>query len=306
MKSLPKLIFSIFIITMFTLLISCSKKDGRYVARYKDGQTLLIADYVNGKLNGEFVTYYNSGGENVVANFINGKIVGKITRRNMMGRIDLELNIDSNFMLDGSFLVRYKNDRIHYTGLFREGKHFGPSLRIYENGSLWEAKFYNNAGQAIDTTIMWYDGGNMMSHTVIGRSISDGIYNYWSEDGFLSLSGFIHNGFYYEGLEKETYTGNLECYYKTGDLALSGQFINGVKTGDWKGWYFTGQKSFEGHIDSNQVTGPWKYWSKDGDLVCEFVYQDSVVIFPMVYQIEEELKKLAKMGEKVNMVSVEQ
>lgn len=287
----------LFLIVIFGLF-SCKEREGRYIDYYDDGHVKFIADYTHGKLNGEMRYLYNNGHVNTSVFFKNDEIDSTLTQRNMMGRITLNFTIDSN-LLNGSFLTRYKNDRVHYTGIFKGGKPIGPAVRFYENGSVWGVKQFNENHQMIDTFRVYYESGKLMIETIFSKGKAPGPVNYWNEDGFISMGGLLRNGRFHEGLNKEPYTGGIECFYKTGQQALAGNYTNGLKTGDWKGWYYTGIKSFEGRYEQGKAVGSWKYWTKDGDLICEFVYQDGRITTPIAHQIAEEMKLLAKTGKKL-------
>lgn len=288
---------NILVLIVFALILSaCSKREGRYVSYYEDGQLMFFADFKEGKLDGEMGTYYQSGQEHIRANFVKGALDGKLTRRNKWGRIDLEMNFNMD-LLHGSFLKRYKNDRLFYTGVYKDGKGYGPALRFYENGSIWGYKVYDSLGRIRDTMRVWYEGGNLLMESIGGRG--QGMLNYYNEDQISSLSGFMRDGLFYKGLDEEPYTGILECYYNNGQLAMAGNFINGKKTGDWKGWYFTGQKCFEGKYADSRVTGWWKYWNKDGDMIMSITYDDGITHYSVMDEVKNHLVELAKTGEKL-------
>lgn len=54
------------------------------------------------------------------------------------------------------------------------------------------------------------------------------------------------------------------AYYKNGNLASEGQYMDGTENGLWRDFHENGQVAAEGFYQNGEEMGDWKYWDNMG------------------------------------------
>ncbi len=295
MKNHPSNYLKIVLLSVIVFItVACSERNGTYVTYHNNGNIRTEANYTNGKLDGSFKTFYPDGQEEIIAHFTNGKIIGEIMKRNKTGRVTLSCRLNDKGLLEGPVKISYPDGLGYYIGTYKNGNPVGEFIRWYASGKLMGEKSYNESHQLVDTMNTYYEKGQIMIRYVFSDDGNlDSVY-FYHENGDIAFEGRGEDGLIYKENEKESFSGQVNCYYQIGKKSLNGSIENGKKTGYWTGWHENGQKLLEGKYNAGNINGNWKYWSKDGMLMMEMIYQGGVTHISQVKDIQSKLKQLAK------------
>jgi hypothetical protein len=179
--------------------------NGKLNGTYDFGSWMRVT-YVDGLPHGAFVISINDG-EFINGTYSRGMLHGEFSVRNSIGLVRVQhysygqlhgpcilynsifdeaiTNCNYSFgLLDGEYLIFYRNNKLHKKKTYVMGKLYGPAEQYHENGRLkCRTRYVNDV--AVGYYEEFYDNGNI---AMVGDFDSDGkliIRREWYANGFL-------------------------------------------------------------------------------------------------------------------------
>lgn len=308
--------------------ITVIKKAGVYdtengLKKFYDSSGNLETEYTlkNSKINGSAKSYFPNGNTKVIATFVNGVKNGLSKEFNEDGSISAEYNYLQD-SLNGSCKF-YSNGKISKTGFFCNGKKCGKFVEFNDDGAkkaeytmenddieglvrvfednllVKEYNIHNGQNDGILNEFV-YDENHKLTLKVLGNFKDDKRNGLWATlrivNGkvtdtlaYTSYLNDIKNGPFLEytnsdTLESGTYkmgmlNGNFkrqikQSFYWGGDTnneissfvnESEGKYNNGKKNGKWTYYILLGIKSEEGNYEDDLKTGKWIEYMTMGD-----------------------------------------
>lgn len=251
-------------------------KQGEWLDFYPDGGIKTERNYRDDQLHGYYKEYDEKGKLLVALLYEDGKVTGSDIDNGE--EIEIEKRYD-------------ESGRLIYSGPFKEGKPVGIHREYNSDGTVRDAKIYNDNGVLISEGVIdeegnrsgpWKDfssGGVLIAEGVYTNSRRTGTWKFYNESGRLEQAGQYSNGridgtwrWYYpsgELLREEDYyqgrrDGNYAEYSRTGEIIAQGTYADGERNGDWK--INTGDNTEEGTYLLGLRNGQWRSWYPDGRL----------------------------------------
>ena len=250
------------------------RKQGEWLDFYPDGAIRAERNYRDDQLHGYYKEYDEKGKLLVTLLYENGKVTG--TDADNSAQIDIENRYDDS-------------GRLIYSGPFREGIPVGIHREFNADGTVKNARIYNDNGVLISEGIV-DEGGNRRGawkdYSPTGVVTAEGSYTesrrtgtwkFYNAEGKLEQAGSYLNGridgtwrWYYpsgELLREEDYfqgrrDGTYTEYTRTGEIIAQGTYADGERNGDWK--IKTGDNTEEGTYLLGLRDGPWRSWYPNG------------------------------------------
>jgi len=250
------------------------RKQGEWLDFYPDGAIKTEINYRDDLLHGYYKEYDVRGKLLVTLLYENGKVTG--TDIDNSTQIDIENRYDDS-------------GRLIYSGPFREGVPVGIHREFNADGSVKNARIYNDNGVLISEGIVddagnrrgpWKDyspEGVVTAEGIYTDSRRTGTWKFYNPSGKLEQAGSYINGridgtwrWYYpagELLREEDYfqgrrDGTYTEYTRTGEIIASGTYADGERNGVWK--ITTGDNAEEGTYLLGLRDGVWRSWYPNG------------------------------------------
>lgn len=67
--------------------------------------------------------------------------------------------------------------------------------------------------------------------------------------------------------------GLFTAYYRNGNIASTGLYVDGLENGHWKDYHENGQLAAEGDYANGKEVGKWSFYDEDGNLEEEEIYE---------------------------------
>lgn len=251
-------------------------KQGEWLEFYPDGSIKTERNYRDDMLHGYYKEYDERGRLLVTVLYDTGKITG--TEADNSAEIDIRNRYD-------------ESGRLIYSGPYKEGIPVGIHREYNPDGTISNAKIYNDNGVLISEGIVDAEGnrsGPWKDYSADGKVTAEGNYTanrrtgawkFYNSQGRLEQAGSFSNGridgtwrWYYPGgelLREEDYfqgrrDGSYTEYTRTGEIIASGTFADGERNGAWK--VTTGDNTEEGEYLLGLMNGEWKSYYPDGKL----------------------------------------
>lgn len=252
------------------------RKQGEWLDFYPGGAIKTERNYRDDQLHGYYKEYDERGKLLVTLLYENGKVTG--TDIDNSAQIDIENRYDDS-------------GRLIYSGPFREGVPVGIHREFNTDGSVNNARIYNDNGVLISEGIVdeggnrrgpWKDfspSGGLTAEGIYTDSRRTGTWKFYNPDGKLEQAGSYLNGridgtwrWYYptgELLREEDYfqgrrDGTYTEYTRTGEVIASGTYADGERNGEWK--ITAGDNTEEGTYLLGLRDGLWRSWYPNGKL----------------------------------------
>jgi antitoxin component YwqK of YwqJK toxin-antitoxin module len=250
------------------------RKQGEWLDFYPGGAIKTERNYRDDQLHGYYKEYDEKGKLLVTLLYENGKVTG--TDIDNSAQIDIENRYDDS-------------GRLIYSGPFREGVLVGIHREFNTDGSVKNARIYNDNGVLISEGIVdeggnrrgpWKDyspSGVVTAEGTYTDSRRTGIWKFYNPAGKLEQAGSYINGridgtwrWYYptgELLREEDYfqgrrDGNYTEYTPLGEIIARGTYADGERNGEWK--ITTGDNAEEGTYLLGLRDGLWRSWYPNG------------------------------------------
>ncbi len=252
------------------------RKQGEWLDFYPDGTVKTERNYRDDLLHGYYKEYDEKGKLLVTLLYDSGKVTG--TDADKSAQIDIENRYDDA-------------GRLIYSGPYREGVPVGIHREFNPDGTVKNARIYNDNGLLISEGIVdeagsrrgpWKDyspAGVVTAEGTYTDSRRTGIWKFYNTAGKLEQEGSYINGridgtwrWYYpsgELLREEDYfqgrrDGKYTEYARTGEIIATGTYADGERNGDWK--ITTGDNTEEGTYLLGLRDGLWRSWYPNGKL----------------------------------------
>lgn len=252
-------------------------KQGAWIEFYPGGTTVRREqNYRNDELHGYYKEYDEKGRLTVTLLYDNGKITG--TDADTGTEIDIRNRYD-------------EEGRLVYSGPYKEEIPVGIHREYNSDGSIKNARIYNDNGVLISEGIVDAEGnrnGQWKDFSAEGVVVAEGNYSanrrtgswkFYNDSGRLEQAGTYSNGridgtwlWYYpdgELLREEDYfqgkrDGSYTEYGVTGEVIVKGSFADGERNGLWT--IRAGDDSEEGEYFLGLRNGEWRSWYPEGKL----------------------------------------
>ncbi len=250
------------------------RKQGEWLEFYPGGAIKTEWNYRDDQLHGYYKEYDERGKLLVTLLYENGKVTG--TDIDNSAQIDIENRYDDS-------------GRLIYSGPFREGVPVGIHREFNPDGSVKNARIYNDNGVLISEGIVdeggnrrgpWKDylpSGGVTAEGIYTDSRRTGVWKFYNPAGKLEQAGSYINGridgtwrWYYptgELLREEDYfqgrrDGTYTEYTRIGEIIAQGTYADGERNGEWK--ITTGDNAEEGNYLLGLRDGLWRSWYPNG------------------------------------------
>jgi len=251
-------------------------KQGEWLEFYPGGSIKSERNYRDDILHGYYKEYDERGRLLVTLLYDNGRVTG--TEADNSAEIDIRNRYD-------------ESGRLVYSGPYKEGIPVGIHREYNPDGSISNARIYNDNGVLISEGIVddegnrsgsWKDysaGGKVIAEGNYAANRRTGVWKFYNSSGRLEQAGPYNNGridgtwrwYYPEGelLREEDYfqgrrDGSYTEYTRTGEIIAQGTFADGERNGIWK--VITGDNTEEGEYLLGLRNGEWKSYYPDGKL----------------------------------------
>ncbi len=251
-------------------------KQGEWLDFYPDGSIKTERNYHDDLLHGYYKEYDDRGRLLVTLLYDNGKVTGS--------EIDNSAEIEIKNRYDDS-------GKLIYSGPFKEEVPVGIHREYNTDGTIKNARIYNDNGVLVSEGIVDSDGnrnGPWKDFSAGGALVAEGSYNenrrsgewkFYNASGKLEQAGSYYNGridgtwrwYYPEGelLREEDYyqgkrDGNYTEYARTGEVIAQGAYAEGERNGMWK--INTGDNTEEGEYFLGLRNGEWRSYYPGGKL----------------------------------------
>jgi antitoxin component YwqK of YwqJK toxin-antitoxin module len=251
-------------------------KQGEWLDFYPDGSIRTERNYRDDLLHGYYKEYDSRGRLVVTLLYDNGKVTG--TDADNSTEIEIQNRYDDS-------------GRLIYSGPYKDGVPVGIHREYNADGSIRNARIYNDNGVFISEGIVDAEGnrnGSWKDFSADGKPVAEGNYSanrrtgtwkFYNNAGRLEQSGPYSNGridgtwrWYYpdgELLREEDYfqgkrDGNYTEYTRTGEIIAQGNYADGERNGIWK--ITTGDNTEEGEYLVGLRNGEWISYYPDGKL----------------------------------------
>jgi antitoxin component YwqK of YwqJK toxin-antitoxin module len=251
-------------------------KQGEWLDFYPDGKIKTERNYLDDLLHGYYKEYDEKGKLLVTLLYDNGKVTGTDIDNSA------EIEVENRYNDEG---------RLIYSGPFKEGVPVGIHREFNEDGTVKNARIYNDNGVLMSEGIVDEEGnrnGPWKDYATDGTVIAEGAYadnrrtgtwKFYNTNGRLEQAGSYNNGridgtwhWYYPGgellREEEYYQGKRDGKYteytRTGDIIARGEYADGERNGEWK--FISGDNTEEGRYLLGLRDGQWKAYYADGKM----------------------------------------
>ncbi|NLE33796.1 MAG: hypothetical protein GX622_01695, partial [Bacteroidales bacterium] len=298
-----------------TIPYTDGKKDGLSREYDREGKIITLFEYNNdflisrsrinrtdesGLKQGEWLDFYPDGSIKTERNYRDDMLHGYYKEYDDRGRLLVTLLYDNGKMtgteLDNSAEIEIKNryddsGKLIYSGPFKEEVPVGIHREYNADGTIKNARIYNDNGVLVSEGIVDTDGnrnGPWKDFSADGVLVAEGSYydnrrsgewKFYNADGKLEQAGSYYNGridgswrwYYPEGelLREEDYyqgkrDGNYTEYARTGEIIAQGTYAEGERNGVWR--ITTGDNTEEGEYFLGLRNGDWRSYYPDGKL----------------------------------------
>ncbi|NLD63808.1 MAG: hypothetical protein GX646_07910, partial [Bacteroidales bacterium] len=298
-----------------TIPYSDGKKDGLSREYDREGRIITLLEYNNdflisrsrinrtdesGMKQGEWLDFYPDGSIKSERNYRDDLLHGYYKEYDDRGRLLVTLLYDNGKMtgteIDNSAEIEIKNryddsGKLIYSGPFKEEVPVGIHREYNADGTIKNARIYNDNGVLVSEGIVDSDGnrnGPWKDFSADGVLVAEGSYydnrrsgewKFYNADGKLEQAGSYYNGridgtwrWYYPGgelLREEDYyqgkrDGNYTEYSRAGEIIAQGAYAEGERNGEWK--ITTGDNTEEGEYFLGLRNGEWRSYYNDGKL----------------------------------------
>jgi len=298
-----------------TIPYSDGKKDGLSREYDREGRIITLLEYNNdflisrsrinrtdesGMKQGEWLDFYPDGSIKSERNYRDDLLHGYYKEYDDRGRLLVTLLYDNGKMtgteIDNSAEIEIKNryddsGKLIYSGPFKEEVPVGIHREYNADGTIKNARIYNDNGVLVSEGIVDSDGnrnGPWKDVSADGVLVAEGSYydnrrsgewKFYNADGKLEQAGSYYNGridgtwrWYYPGgelLREEDYyqgkrDGNYTEYSRAGEIIAQGAYAEGERNGEWK--ITTGDNTEEGEYFLGLRNGEWRSYYNDGKL----------------------------------------
>ncbi|MCB0800705.1 MAG: toxin-antitoxin system YwqK family antitoxin, partial [Bacteroidales bacterium] len=298
-----------------TIPYSDGKKDGLSREYDREGRIITLLEYNNdflisrsrinrtdesGMKQGEWLDFYPDGSIKSEKNYRDDLLHGYYKEYDDRGRLLVTLLYDNGKMtgteIDNSAEIEIKNryddsGKLIYSGPFKEEVPVGIHREYNADGTIKNARIYNDNGVLVSEGIVDSDGnrnGPWKDFSADGVLVAEGSYydnrrsgewKFYNADGKLEQAGSYYNGridgtwrWYYPGgelLREEDYyqgkrDGNYTEYSRAGEIIAQGAYAEGERNGEWK--ITTGDNTEEGEYFLGLRNGEWRSYYNDGKL----------------------------------------
>lgn len=289
------------------------RKDGLSREYDREGKVITLLEYNNdflisrsrinhtdasGLKQGEWLEFYPEGGVKTERNFRDDQLHGYYKEYDPKGKLLVTLLYESGKVtgtnIDNSAEIEIQNrydesGKLIYSGPFKEGIPVGIHREYNPDGTVKNARIYNDNGVLISDGIVdeagnrrgaWKDyspDGVVIAEGIYTDSRRTGIWKFYNSSGRLEQAGPYINGridgtwrWYYpdgELLREEDYyqgrrDGSYTEYTRTGEIIAQGAYADGERNGEWK--ITTGDNTEEGAYLLGLRDGEWKSWYPNG------------------------------------------
>lgn len=149
---------------------------------------------------------------------------------------------------------RYSSGQLQSTATYDVGVHVETSHVYYENGQLFEERYYPMVGETNGTCKRWHPDGVLVYERYNGRDDDVSDSDMYYPDGTIRTKKRILNdmiyieSWYLDGKRQQKYTYNLEqlrhgkyrCWHENGNISRLRNYNNGVKVGESWRWHNNG------------------------------------------------------------------
>ena len=226
-------------------------KQGEWMDFYPDGSKKTERNYRDDLLHGYYKEYDEKGKLLVTLLYENGKVTG--TEIDNSTEIDIEKRYD-------------EAGRLVYAGPFKEGVPVGIHREYNIDGTVKNARIYNDNGLLISEGIVdeegnrngaWKDfssGGAPVAEGVYTNNRRTGAWKFYNSQGRLEQAGSYSNG---------RIDGTWRWYYPTGELLREEDYYQGRRDGSYTEFSRTGEIIAQGTYADGERNGEWKITSGD-------------------------------------------
>jgi len=298
-----------------TIPYSDGKKDGLSREYDREGKIITLLEYNNdflisrerinftdasGMKQGEWIDFYPGGSIKAERSYRDDQLHGYYKEYDERGKLLVTLLYDNGKVtgtdLDNSSEIDIQNrydeaGRLVYSGPYKENVPVGIHREYNPDGSIKNARIYNDNGVLISEGIVDAEGnrnGPWKDFSPAGTLIAEGNYTanrrtggwkFYNSAGRLEQAGSYSNGridgtwrWYYpdgELLREEDYyqgkrDGSYTEYTRTGEIIAQGTYTDGERNGMWK--VTAGDNAEEGEYILGLPDGEWKSYYPDGKL----------------------------------------
>lgn len=226
-------------------------KQGKWLDFWPGGNIHIERNYRDDMLHGYYKEYDEKGKLLVTLLYDYGKVTG--TEMDSSAEIDIE-----NRYNDGGKLI--------YSGAYKEGIPVGIHREFNEDGTVKNAKIYNDNGILISEGIVDMEGnrnGPWKDFSASGTVIAEGVYSdnrrsgtwkFYNAAGKLEQAGSYSNG---------RIDGTWRWYYPEGELLREEDYYQGRRDGQYTEFTRTGEIIAQGTYADGERNGEWKFKSGD-------------------------------------------
>ena len=219
------------------------KHEGTVRVYYPDGKIMLEMDLKNAIANGKLVLWDTKGNKYREENYVNEK-------------------------KQGLFTVYYSNGKKENEWLYQaDAKHYLFEKKWYENGNLYFATNYNEAGIQDGESIGYFENGkiNYQKNYLNGRL--DGQEKYFYPSGKDKSSKFYKNGLL---------DGEFIHWLENGKIKEKTTYRNNIKEGYWEELN-SDLTLTKGYYKLDEKDSVWTYYNAEGKLLKTETYKNGIL-----------------------------
>lgn len=132
---------------------------GEYISYNENGDTFIVSQYDNGKLNGTRTIYNENKNIEIIENYVNDSLEGKYEAFYPSGALKRTMQFESNKIV-GKLYVYYESGKLIEEVLMENNLENGPFTEYYENGQKsWEGTYHNGENE-IGLLIQYAENGD--------------------------------------------------------------------------------------------------------------------------------------------------
>ncbi len=213
-------------------------KQGEWREFYPGGGTKREMNYRNDQLHGYYKEYDERGKLVATLLYDNGKITGTDVENSA------EIDIRNRYDESGTLI---------YSGPYKEGVPVGIHREYNSDGSVKNARIYN-------------DNGVLMSEGIVdAEGNRNGAWKDYSPEGTVIAEG---------NYTASRRSGNWKFYNAAGKLEQAGSYSNGRIDGTWRWYYPEGELLREEEYYQGRRDGSYVEYARSGDIIAEGLYAD--------------------------------
>lgn len=276
---------------------------------YAHGQLNGEGAYKKGKMEGAWKFYYPEGSKRSEFSYKDGELDGKAREFFRNGAVQFDMSYKAG-QFDGYFIEYFGNGQIKQEGWFQQGERQQQWITYHTNGNKETEYYYLNdnltgdyadygaTGKIYSASV--YKRGKVESLkyfnskgeliTVVTEKGNSKIYENKYKSGKIQATIEIQCGNYVGNLVKRFPDGSLfysyplmvgnkhgvyKYYHLSGELALTGMFVNGSEEGNWKWFYENGKLDNTGKYTSGLRDSVWTFYHPNGKISSTQHYRDN-------------------------------